>query len=138
LLEKLEKALESERMGILRNFVQEQVVKVLGLNPSEPPDERQGLFEIGLDSLMAVELSNRLRISLDRPHPQTLAIEHPTIQALTAYLAEDVSSLISEPPSRPALPETEEPQPAADKALEYLSDDEIEQVLLEELDKSGY
>jgi ATP-dependent DNA helicase RecG len=41
-----------------------------------------------MDSLMAVELSNRLSSLLDRPLPSTLPFEHPTLDELAAHVAE--------------------------------------------------
>ena len=36
---------------------------------------------------MAVELSNRLSVLVDRPLPSTLAFEEPTVEDLARYLA---------------------------------------------------
>src|SRR5690606_38359562 len=61
LMRQLEMAAPGEKHDLLVAAVRDQVVKVLGLNPAKPPELRQGLTEIGMDSLMAVELSNRLK-----------------------------------------------------------------------------
>ncbi len=51
---------------------------------------------MGMDSLMTVQLRQRLENSLDgRPLPQTLAFEYPNIEALTKYLAGEVLDLDS-------------------------------------------
>ena len=50
-----------------------KALKVLGLDASYPLDPSQGLTDIGMDSLMAVELSNRLSVLVDRALPSTLA-----------------------------------------------------------------
>jgi acyl carrier protein len=83
-----------ERLDLLQSYVQEQVMRVLGL--SQPPDPQQGLTDIGMDSLMAVELSNRLRTAVRQPLPTTLAFEYPTIRALTRYLAEEALKELEE------------------------------------------
>jgi myxalamid-type polyketide synthase MxaE and MxaD len=41
---------------------------------------------MGLTSLMAIELRNALETALKRPLSATLAWNHPTIEALIAYL----------------------------------------------------
>src|SRR5690606_37038755 len=61
-----------------------------GLGPSVHLDARQLLTEMGMDSLMAVELSNHLQASLACKLPPTLAFEYPSISALAEYLATDV------------------------------------------------
>jgi acyl carrier protein len=76
-------------------FVGEQVVKVLGLSSSQMPGPNQGLIEIGMDSLMAVELSNRFRTNFHQSFSSTLAFEHTTIQALANYLNEAVLDQIA-------------------------------------------
>jgi len=51
-------------------------------------EPRQRLFDAGIDSLMSVELKNRLEASLERPLRSTLIFDYPTTEALTNYLAE--------------------------------------------------
>jgi acyl carrier protein len=80
----LQASAAGEQRALLIGHVQEQVMKVLGL-PGQPGLE-QGLIEMGMDSLMAVELSNRLQGSLRQSFPSTLAFEHPTVAALVDYL----------------------------------------------------
>jgi acyl carrier protein len=59
---------------------------VLKFAPSQLPDLHQGFFDMGMDSLMAVELKNRLEIILGRSFPATLVFEHPTIDSLARHL----------------------------------------------------
>ena len=48
---------------MLQSYVTEQVARVLGLSPSQL-DIQQPLTNLGLDSLMAVELKNRISADL--------------------------------------------------------------------------
>jgi NAD(P)-dependent dehydrogenase (short-subunit alcohol dehydrogenase family) len=126
-----------ERAELLRTHVEEQVVKVLGLDASRPPAGDDGLTDMGMDSLMAVELRNRLAASLGVTLPSTLAFEHPTIAGLAEFLAgelrfeEGVAAKPSTPtPTAPSAPDA--------ATLDGLSPDELEASLLDELKDAGY
>ena len=75
-----------QRRPLLLDFVSEQVANVLGAHSAAAIDERQPLHEMGLDSLMAVELRNLLVVGLDIELSATLAFDHPTVVALAAHL----------------------------------------------------
>ncbi len=70
-------------------FVEELVRATIGLSKDRPLDTKQNFYELGLDSLMAIELRNDLQIAIDPSHvlSPTLVIDYPTIDALTQYLA---------------------------------------------------
>jgi acyl carrier protein len=59
---------------MMHDHVREQVVRVIGLDPGVVRSD-QGFTDLGMDSLMAVELSNRLKATLRQPLPSTLAFE---------------------------------------------------------------
>jgi phthiocerol/phenolphthiocerol synthesis type-I polyketide synthase C len=61
---------------------------VLGLPASYPLDLRKLLNEMGLDSLMAVELRNAFSASFGTTFPATLLFKYPTIQDLAQHLGE--------------------------------------------------
>ena len=75
------------RLGLLIDHVHQQALAVLGLPDSYPLDVHQGLRDVGLDSLMAVELRNRLQASVRQPLATTLAFDCPTVDALSRHLA---------------------------------------------------
>ncbi|BBM86751.1 polyketide synthase [Candidatus Uabimicrobium amorphum] len=85
----LEKIPVSERRNYLLQFVSEQVSNIMGVDP-ESLQLQQPLQELGLDSLMAVELKNAVEQELDQELPTTLLFDYPNIEAITDYLVEDV------------------------------------------------
>ncbi|OJJ26260.1 short-chain dehydrogenase [Roseofilum reptotaenium AO1-A] len=88
ILAKLEAASPEERQEILIEHIRGQVVQVLGLSSSQLPEMNVGFMEMGMDSLMAVELKNRLQNQLGTHLPETLAMEYPTIAKLSLYVEE--------------------------------------------------
>lgn len=87
----LEKALPYERVEILKNYLKTAVANALGTD--ELPDAQQGFFDMGMDSLIAVELSNKLQKNLNINFPSTIIFEYPSVNALNEYLLNEVLSL---------------------------------------------
>jgi phthiocerol/phenolphthiocerol synthesis type-I polyketide synthase E len=80
----------NEQYAALTNHVRGQVAAVLGIDESERIGVRVGLFDLGLNSLLAVELRNRLQASLDYKFQSTLLFDYPTLEALTGHVADAV------------------------------------------------
>jgi NADPH:quinone reductase-like Zn-dependent oxidoreductase/NADP-dependent 3-hydroxy acid dehydrogenase YdfG/acyl carrier protein len=128
LAERLAQAPVERQRSVVLNHVSDQVKKVLGLGASHIIDSEQGLRDLGMDSLMSVELRNTLQASLGRPLPSTLAFDHPTIASLTDYLAEKVLGLATPQPGVES-----EDQARAIAEVASLSDTEAESLLVQEL-----
>jgi acyl carrier protein len=75
-----------ERADRLRAHIRTQVAQVLGLDSDAAVGDDQPLTELGIDSLMAVELSNRLNASLGTALAPTFAFEFPTVSGITTHL----------------------------------------------------
>ena len=88
LAESLRRASPTTIPVLLRNTVAAEARDVLGLPMSQPLDFEQGFFELGMDSLMAVEFKKRLEFALGCALPRTVAFEYPNITELAAHLAE--------------------------------------------------
>ena len=128
----LEEAPPSKRPGLLVRHVRDEVARVMGL-PPELVDVRRGLFEMGMDSLTALDLKNRLRASVGLDVPATVVFEHPNIEAIAGFLSDQ---LVGAVPARRAealeVSEAPEAEPAGAAALariQGLSDHEVEQQL---------
>src|SRR5262249_55438086 len=55
--------------------------------------EDVGFFDFGMDSLMAIELRQRLEKDLGKPLPATIAIDHPRLTEAAEYLLTEVLGL---------------------------------------------
>ncbi len=86
LITELEKIVSEKRKDYLISFLQTEIAKVIGLDNVELPNIKKGFFEIGLDSLMAVEIKNRLEGYLNISLPSTLIFDYPTIEDVAGYL----------------------------------------------------
>jgi surfactin synthase thioesterase subunit len=110
----------SVRRQRITEFVEEEVIKLLKLPGDEQPAHHKSLFELGMDSLMAVEFLYRvnwgLKINLDMPKLLANAAIAPLAEQLVAELAASEggpeapgASPVVPPPSAPAAA----PEPAA-------------------------
>jgi acyl carrier protein len=128
----------ARRSAALLGHVREEVARVLQLAPGQAIEPDRGLKELGLDSLMAVELRNRLQASTGRVWPTTLAFDHPTLGALVRHLEQELFSRAAATPaptpSATDLDSTPEiGERLSDDAVADLSDEEASQLLLEEI-----
>ncbi len=86
--ERIRTSAPSSRFQVVSEFLQSTTQEVLGIPETTQLDLRQPLRELGLDSLMAVEMRNLLTevtlLSLDA----TVLFDHPTIEALSQHLAD--------------------------------------------------
>ncbi|MEB3282831.1 MAG: SDR family NAD(P)-dependent oxidoreductase [Lyngbya sp.] len=90
IIQKLATVPANEHESILISYLQGEVGKVLGLQPSQFPDPKQGFFDMGMDSLMIIELRNRLENSLGKSVPSTVIFEYPTIKDLAEYITTEI------------------------------------------------
>ncbi|MDX2205386.1 MAG: SDR family NAD(P)-dependent oxidoreductase [Hyphomicrobiaceae bacterium] len=116
-----------QRKAALEALVRDAVARTLRIAPDRL-DARKAFGSLGLTSLLAMELRNRLEAALRRPLPATLAWNHPTVEALASYLGALVEppAAASNPPADAAA--VRERAPAALNAhlheIASLSDDD--------------
>jgi polyketide synthase 12/polyene macrolide polyketide synthase/epothilone polyketide synthase D len=144
----LERAAPSDRNDLLMEYVERLVVKILGLQASRRLDPRAGFKDLGLDSLLALELRNALQDAFGLTLPQGVSFNHPNLEAMTQYLlnrvfpdepqlsafayeASDVGLPLSSPAASPAAATPSEG--TASVTLESLDASEIERLLQSEL-----
>jgi surfactin synthase thioesterase subunit/acyl carrier protein len=92
-MQRLEVTPVEERRELLVTHVREQVARVLGLTVPEQIGLRQSLFDLGIDSLMAVELRNHLQSSLGHSIRSTALFDYPSLEELVNFLQSDVLSI---------------------------------------------
>nr|AXL05997.1 polyketide synthase [uncultured bacterium] len=88
LSERLAGVSADEQAKVLLDVVRTQVAAVLGHGPNHHIDADQGLFEIGFDSLTAIELRNRLKTITERKISPNLVFAYPTPEMLAGHLHE--------------------------------------------------
>jgi myxalamid-type polyketide synthase MxaE and MxaD len=87
---RLAAAPHKERRDIIQTFVRTTVARVLGVRNPDSIDADKGLFEMGLDSLMSIDLKTRLEVGAGHSLPSALIFDSADITALTEYLAQDM------------------------------------------------
>ncbi len=101
-----------EQQELLVSFLQQELQAVLRL--SSAPSPTVGFFDLGMDSLMAVEFRNRLNRAFAGEYTasNTVVFDYPDIASLAGHLGEELGQLGDAPPAaEPVIPV--EPQPVS-------------------------
>ena len=100
----------NEQEELLVSFLQQELQAVLRL--STAPSPTVGFFDLGMDSLMAVEFRNRLNRAFAGEYtaPNTVVFDYPDIASLAGHLAEELGQL-GDAPSESETTVPTEPQP---------------------------
>ena len=92
-LKKLKQVPVGERRSHLMAHIQTEIADVLGYESADEIALDQPLADLGVDSLMAVELANQLEHNLGPTIPASFLFEHPTLEGLVNYLIEQMPSI---------------------------------------------
>jgi acyl carrier protein len=79
-----------EREGALLEVIRTEVAQVLGLPSERDVDVDKPMQEMGTDSLMAVELYNRLSTLAGTKLPTTLVFDYPTVRAMSGFILTEI------------------------------------------------
>lgn len=124
---KIESAAPEDRTEIIGQAVRDVVGSVLRVKP-EGLRADQPLTDLGLDSLMAVEIENSIESSIGVALPPASLMRARTIGQIAALIAEHMGGTAAASPSKATvLPAESAPTDEVD--LEALSDDEIDRLL---------
>jgi len=112
LVERLTNAPVQQRKKLLTDYLRDSVAEVTRVDVSEIREDA-GFFDLGMDSLMAVELRRRMEQGVGKEIPVTLVMDHPRISDVADYLLGDVLGLNEQAKSAPqrtaATTRTDEP-----------------------------
>jgi acyl carrier protein len=99
LLRQLHEVPEAQRGGFVAEHLQRELQQILGL--AQPPAATSRFLELGMDSLMAVELRNRLLGQFGSAFTitATAVFDYPTIGSLADYLAAQTPELPNDSPA---------------------------------------
>ena len=128
---KLKSANPVQQKKMLHDFVTRMAMSIFEIEERITIGVRQPFKTLGMDSLMAVEFSNKVGDSLDMTMPATLLFDYPTPEELVRYLLEriDATADKKENPLQTHL-DLGDDEP---RAIENLSEEDAEQLLLREL-----
>jgi acyl carrier protein len=129
-LRRLRTATAAEQREFLMAHVVREVNRLLGFDPERPVDPDLGFFKAGMDSIMTVQLRNRLETALGVKLPATVAFEYPTADALANYLV-DALAAEAVPMGAPAVERKATPSPPTAQ----FSEEELTVLLAEKLNE---
>ncbi len=118
----------AERQDALVEHVAREVGGILGMAWASV-DIHRGLFEMGMDSLMSVDLKSHLEAGTGLSLPSTLTFNYPTVVELAEYLDGRLASPAAAQPEAASSA----PAAAASADLDDLSEDDLEALLLKKL-----
>ncbi|MDI5963013.1 type I polyketide synthase [Streptantibioticus silvisoli] len=92
----------AQRSAALTALVNDNIAQVLGHDSTVTVDAERAFKDLGFDSLTAVELRNRLAKATGLRLPTTVVFDHPSANALVAFLDERIAG--GRAPERAAAP----------------------------------
>jgi acyl carrier protein len=126
----LQRTREGERLDVVLAAIRAEAAAVLAVDVAEI-DPGVGLFEMGMDSLMSVELKRRLEAVAKKPLPATLTFNYPSANALAGYLLGELAPSVADPAtteSATAPPIEAIVETSADE-LDDMSEDDLAELL---------
>lgn len=84
-----------QRFSLLEHFLICLVAEVMGVKTQEFEREHPGFFQMGMDSIMAVEVIKGIESALEIELYPTAIFDYPTISELTTFLVERLSQKVN-------------------------------------------
>jgi acyl carrier protein len=132
---RLQSAAPEQRLGLMSSFIAEQIAGVFGISADKVELETP-LTQMGLDSLMAIELKNRLEKETAVTLPMNEILNGPTLNQLAASLLRLIEGSSQEKAVdeiQPTAPSEGllESSPEVLERVDAMSEEEIDRMLLE-------
>jgi acyl carrier protein len=128
---------EGMRHEAVVEFIRGEVAAVLCVEEGgRSISTHAGLFELGMDSLMSVELKRRLERAAGRPLPSTLTFNYPNVGALAGFLERELGGAGVEAARDAEAKATASPPPPSGDDLDALSEAELEERLRARLERT--
>ncbi|RDH80502.1 SDR family NAD(P)-dependent oxidoreductase [Mycolicibacterium moriokaense] len=116
LVERLTNAPVQQRKRLLTDYLLGAVAEVTRVDAAEIREDA-GFFDLGMDSLMAVELRQRIEQAVGKEIPVTLVMDHPRLSDAADYLLGDVLGLGEQTPAQSGSRPTSTTTTSADEAV---------------------
>ncbi|NML53650.1 SDR family NAD(P)-dependent oxidoreductase [Streptomyces sp. R302] len=130
LAERLAECAEEERHALLLDLVRAEVAGTLAYGGADSVDAKRGFKELGLDSLTAVELRNRLGRTTGLRLPATLVFDYPTPEAVAGHLLTELAPPVSDAPAPGTGGEAgAEWEAEDDEAIESIDDMDVDALI---------
>jgi acyl carrier protein len=127
---RIDAARPAEKQAVICQAVREAVGSVLRVKPDSLRDD-QPLTDLGLDSLMGVEIETSLEAAIGVALPPTSLMRARTIGQIAALIADHLGGGAAKAESAPVVVQ---PEAASAVDLDAISDEEIERLLGRESD----
>ena len=113
------------RVGMLAAHVRAEVARVLGVDDLSESMEALSFTEMGMSSLMLIELRNNLQDALGCAIPATSMFNAPTVASLASHLGLEVLGLVDADTSAPVVHDA-----AAADRIAALTEDEVADLVI--------
>ena len=120
LVERLTAAPVQQRRKLVLDFLRNTVAEVTRVDVGEIREDT-GFFDLGMDSLMAIELRRQLERAVGKELPATLAMDYPRLSNVADYLLTDVLSLSDRAEAKAPLQPIAPASSAADEPIAIIA-----------------
>jgi myxalamid-type polyketide synthase MxaB len=125
----------NERRAWLTTQIRSTIAQILGAGTAEEIPLRQGLFELGLDSLMALELRQRLTLRSGYALRQTFVFDYPMVNTMVDYFSQNAFPELFQPTEPSGAGQA---QSTLTEDLMEISDAEAEALLIAALEQINH
>jgi phthiocerol/phenolphthiocerol synthesis type-I polyketide synthase D len=122
-----------DRTDLLRTVIASMIAESLRLPDANAISPAQSFLDLGFDSILALELTNRLSTMLGRSLPGTLFFTSPTLESLVDHLLEEMAPLLA---SRQPVADSETlplKTSAAEPLEQELTEGELSRLIAQEI-----